>query len=83
MLNYRDSLAREINSLANGLLNAYSPTCVVVIGRACEFGQDSKKIAAFENYRAILSNVIIITYDELLAKMKELHKIMVGDGTGE
>ncbi len=83
VLNYRDSLAREINSLANGQLNAYSPTCVVVIGRACEFGQDSKKIAAFENYRAILSNVIIITYDELLAKMMELHKIMVGDGTGE
>ncbi len=83
VLNYRDSLAREINSLANGQLNAYSPTCVVVIGRACEFGQDSKKIAAFENYRAVLSNVIIITYDELLLKMKELHKIMVGEGAGE
>lgn len=83
VLNYRDSLAREINSLANGQLNAYSPTCVVVIGRACEFGQDSKKIAAFENYRAILSNVIIITYDELLAKMKDLHKIMVGVGTND
>ena len=83
VLNYRDSLSREINSLANGLLNAFSPSCVVVIGRASEFEKDSKKIAAFENYRAILSNVIIITYDELLAKMKELHKIMVGDGTSE
>lgn len=83
VLNYRDSLAREINSLANGQLNAFSPTCVVVIGRTSEFGNEPKKIAAFENYRAILSNVIIITYDELLAKMKELHKIMVDDGTGE
>ena len=83
VLNYRDSLAREINSLANGQLNAFSPTCVVVIGRTSEFGIEPKKMAAFENYRAILSNVIIITYDELLAKMKELHKIMVDDGTGE
>ena len=83
VLNYRDSLAREINSLANGQLNAFSPTCVVVIGRTSEFGNEPKKMAAFENYRAILSNVIIITYDELLAKMKELHKIMVDDGTGE
>lgn len=43
VLNYRDSLAREINSLANGQLNAFSPTCVVVIGRAREFEKDSKK----------------------------------------
>lgn len=83
VLNYRDSLAREINSLANGQLNAFSPTCVVVIGRTSEFGNEPKKMAAFENYRAVLSNVIIITYDELLLKMKELHKIMVGEGSGE
>lgn len=82
-LNYRDSLAREINSLANGQLNAFSPTCVVVIGRTSEFGNEPKKMAVFENYRAVLSNVIIITYDELLLKMKELHKIMVGEGSGE
>ncbi len=83
VLNYRDSLAREINSLANGQLNAFSPTCVVVIGRASEFEKDSKKIAAFENYRAILSNVIIITYDELLLKMKDLYKIMAGVETND
>lgn len=83
VLNYRDSLAREINSLANGQLNAFSPTCVVVIGRTSEFGNEPKKMAVFENYRAVLSNVIIITYDELLLKMKELHKIMVGEGSGE
>ena len=83
VLNYRDSLAREINSLANGQLNAFSPSCVVVIGRASEFENEPKKMAAFENYRAVLSNVIIITYDELLLKMKELHKIMVGEGAGE
>ena len=83
VLNYRDSLTKEIYSLAKGQYDAFSPTCVVVIGRASEFGNEPKKIAAFENYRAVLSNVIITTYDEPLLKMKELHKIMVGEGAGE
>ena len=83
VLNYRDSLTKEIYSLAKGQFDAFSPTCVVVIGRMSEFGRDSRKIAAFENYRAVLSNVIITTYDELLSKMKDLHKIMVGVGTND
>ena len=40
-------------------------------------------MAAFENYRAVLSNVIIITYDELLLKMKDLYKIMEGVETND
>ena len=83
VLNYRGSLTKEVDSLARGQLFAFNPTCVVVIGRVSELGNDSGKIAAFENYRAILSNVIIITYDGLLFNIKDLYKIMAGVGNND
>ena len=55
-----------------GLLSAFAPKCVVVIGNgALELDNDLKR-GAFEMFRLNSKDVEIITYDELFRKLEVL-----------
>ena len=77
VLNYRQSLEREYAVLASQTqtgFSAFSPTCVVIIGNTAEFMtdgiRDNAAFSTFENYRNSLNGIAIVTYDELLEKIK-------------
>ncbi|MGB4093060.1 MAG: Shedu immune nuclease family protein [Ruminococcus flavefaciens] len=78
VLNYKDDLLKNFYSLANQSdsdFSAFSPKCVVVIGKLSSL--DSKqKISAFENYRNSFNNVIIITFDELYERISDLISLL-------
>lgn len=77
VLNYRQSLEREYAALvsqAQTEFSAFSPKCVVIIGRTTEFMKngirDNAAFSTFENYRNSLNGITIVTYDEILEKIK-------------
>lgn len=80
VINYRDSLMKSYSNLiANAASNfaAFNPKCAVIIGSLSSLSQD--QVAAFENYRNSLSNIEIITYDEILLRLKDLRNIFSSD----
>lgn len=77
VLNYRDNLTKEYYSLChNGdaPFEVLTPKCVVVIGKVSSL--TTEQIAAFENFRNSLNNVMIITFDELHRKIADLISIL-------
>lgn len=77
VLNYRDNLLKEFNSLARNTpvpFEAFSPKCVIIIGNTEEL-EDSRMIGAFENYRNNLNGVSIIAYNELIQRLRELKAV--------
>ena len=77
VINYRDSLLKNYQSLNPGdLFDAFDPKCVVVIGHAGDELSDKNKRKTFELYRNQLSDVTVITYDELVRKTQNLIKVL-------
>jgi hypothetical protein len=75
-LSQRMSLQQNFFSLANKLterVNAVSVPIVIIIGRNPD--EDSKKIS-FECYRNSLRDVLIITFDELLLRLKTIYRAL-------
>jgi len=73
VLNYRDKLIKTFFSLqaqSAKQFEALNPKCVVVIGKLSSMNEE--QIAAFENFRSSLSNVLIITFDELHQRIADL-----------
>lgn len=54
-------------------IESYAVHCILVIGKIPK-GEDKKK--SFEIYRSNSKNVQIITFDELLLKLKQLHEFL-------
>lgn len=54
-------------------IQAWSVPCILIIGRLPET-RDLKR--SFEIYRGSQRDVLIITFDELLAKLKALHEFL-------
>jgi hypothetical protein len=77
VVNYRDALLKNYQSLNVGsLFDAFDPKCVVIIGHAGDELVDKNKRKTFELYRNQLSDVSVITYDELVNKTKNLIKVL-------
>ena len=74
VLNYRDSLLKSYFSLSYGGndFRAFMPKTVIIIGKINDIRNENNKLAAFENFRGSLNNIIIITYDELCERIKQL-----------
>lgn len=74
VLNYRDSLLKNYFPLSYGGsdFRAFMPRGVIIIGKINDIRNENNKLAAFENFRGSLNNIIIITYDELCEKIKQL-----------
>ena len=73
ILNYRDKLSKDYYSICSNSENGFevfNPRCYVVIGKI--EGLTRPQIAAIENYRSSISNVTIITFDELIQRAKDM-----------
>lgn len=84
VLSYRHSLMNDFAQLqmnSNDPFEAFSPNCVIIAGNTSEFATTSgklnrAKISSFENFRNSLNGLVIVTYDELLQKIKDLISIL-------
>lgn len=77
VLNYRDKLTKEYYSLCHQGSKSFevmSPKCVVIIGKIASL--NSGQVAAFENFRNSLSNVLILTFDELYQRIVDLIAVL-------
>lgn len=74
VLNYRDSLLKSypVLSSTGSDFRAFMPKAVIIIGKINDIRNENNKLAAFENFRGSLNNIVIITYDELCEKIKQL-----------
>ena len=76
VINYRDSLMKEYSDLVrttSRAFTAFNPKCAVIIGQISEM--EHNQIPAFENYRNRLNNIVVITYDEILLRLKDLRSL--------
>ncbi len=86
VLNYRESLAKERKALLSGDeidAEAFDPKCVVIIGHAKNELKDRNKLKSFELFRRQLSDVEVITYDELFNRTKRLVQTLEGVANDE
>lgn len=77
VLNYRDKLTKEYYSLCHQGSESFevmSPKCVVIIGKMASL--NSGQVAAFENFRNSLNNVLILTFDELYQRIVDLIAVL-------
>lgn len=73
ILNYKDKLTKEYYANCHNsskFFEVLTPKCFLVIGKV--HGLDKTQIAALENYRNSLTNVTIITFDELIQRTKDM-----------
>ena len=85
ILNYKDKLSKDYYSNchnSNESFEVLSPKCFLIIGMISHL--NTPQIAALENYRNNLNNVTIITYDELIQRVKDTLAIFSSnDNTSE
>lgn len=82
VLNYRDTLIKDYYSISRRStvdFEALSPKCVVVIGKVAELDTSGKR-STFEHYRNNLSDVTVVTFDELLQRVEDLVTVLRSDG---
>ena len=71
---YRNSLIRDLEALLRNSkyeLSAFNPKAVVIVGNSAELETNEKK-CSFELFRSSLSNVEIVTFDEVFRKIEHL-----------
>lgn len=81
VLSYRENLTRERDSLLrrHGLdLESFDPKCVVIIGHVGRELDSPEKKQGFELFRRQMSDVEIITYDEIFERTKRLVELLEG-----
>jgi len=79
VLNYKDSLSRELDKLTSDLageVDACDPPCFVIIGNSKSELNDKVKRKSFELFRRQVSGVQILTYDELLGRTERIIGLM-------
>ena len=77
VLNYRDKLAKEYYALCHQSSKPFevmSPKCVVIIGKISSM--TTGEVSAFENFRNSLSNISILTFDELYQRIMDLIAVL-------
>jgi len=81
VLNYRDTLSKERKTLLSGDYvdaDTFDPKYVVIIGHAKRELKETNKLKSFELFRNQLSDVEVITYDELFERTKRLVDTLEG-----
>lgn len=73
VLNYKDSITKGFYELCRNderQFEVVNPRCIVVIGKLSTMSKT--EIAAFENFRNSLNNILVITFDELHQRIVNL-----------
>jgi hypothetical protein len=80
--NYKKSLLQNYNSITSHeeeLFNAFNPKSIIIMGNIQSELVDQRKKKSFELFRTGLSDVQVITYDELFGKVEFLVALLQGD----
>ena len=78
ILDQKSTYLREFDHLRSGdALQAFNPKCIIVVGRFADLNKHQQE--CFELLRSSLRDVEIITFDELLAKIKSILSIFKND----
>ena len=80
-LNYKHSLQENYQSVAQGntdLFASFNPQCAVIIGNAQTELDHQTKTKAFELYRHQFPGLVVITFDELFEKTRQLIGLLEG-----
>ncbi|MGM5679808.1 Shedu anti-phage system protein SduA domain-containing protein [Citrobacter koseri] len=76
VLNYKDQLMKEYFKLSEGnggdSFLAFNPKCLIVIGTLESELKDNSQYKSFELFRNSMTNVEIVTYDELFQKAQDI-----------
>ena len=78
-LNYKHSLQENFASLTNGqddLFDSFNPQCAVIIGNAEAELNNKSKTKSFELFRHQIPGVLVITFDELFSKTRQLINLL-------
>lgn len=78
VLNYKDKLTKDYYSICRNSpasFEVFNPKCVVVIGKMSSLLEPGQ-VGTFENFRNSMSNVTIITFDELHRRIMDLIEIL-------
>jgi hypothetical protein len=84
VLGYRDTFLHEIRNLRGTMetFQAYNPRCYLVVGRVASLANhDAKK--SFELFRTAQSSVLIVTFDEVRARLQSIRDVLAVDDTGQ
>lgn len=90
VLSYRQSILNEFASIrisTEESFEAFNPQCVIIIGNTSELkgsngSFDRDKLSSFENFRNCLTGIIVITYDELLQRVKDMISLLDSEPSG-
>ncbi len=85
VLNYRYSLTTDFLSIRRGYeetFDVFSPHCLVIAGHAGQELDTEEKRQSFELARCNFKDVLVLTYDELFAKVKQLVHTLEGTAIG-
>ncbi|MCC5910858.1 MAG: DUF4263 domain-containing protein [Clostridiaceae bacterium] len=82
LIYYKDELQKNYYQNINKSDNekryeSNNPKCILIIGNSSKLNVDEKR--CFELFRNELRSVVIITFDELLLKVKEMMRLFVKD----
>ena len=78
-LNYKHSLQENFTSLTNGqdnLFDSFNPQCAVIIGNAGVQLDNKSKTKSFELFRHQFPSLLVITFDELFNKTRQLINLL-------
>ena len=78
-LNYKHSLQENFATLTNGqddLFDSFNPQCAVIIGNAKVELNNKSKIKSFELFRHQFPGLLVITFDELFNKTRQLINLL-------
>ena len=71
---YRNVLTRDLEGLIRGRsldLSVFQPKAVVIVGNSASLGDEGRR-RSFELFRSSLSNIEIVTFDEVFKKIETL-----------
>jgi hypothetical protein len=81
VLNYRYSLTTDFLSVRRRyeeMFDVFSPHCLVIAGHAGRELDNDDKCQSFELARSNLKDVLVLTYDELFGKVRQLIETLEG-----
>ena len=76
LLTYKQSLLSESTLVESKKRKVFNPLCVLIIGSTREFDTDENKNSSFELFRSALNGVLIVTYNELYAKLDSIITVL-------
>jgi hypothetical protein len=76
VLHYRESLLDDSKVRQTADLSASEPRCLIIAGSAAAELIDDSRRRSFERFRERLLGVSVVTFDEVFARIEDLHSLL-------